>query len=301
MADILVCGLTNLETTVRVDGFPIGYFPVRYVQNGVRSTTSGVGFNVARALTHLGNDVRYLSLLGDDPAGAVCRSEIRAAGIDDANLLEVPGGTAHSTILFDPTGRRQIHLDLRNMQNSVYPVTRFAAAVRDAGLAVLCNINFSRPLLAEARRLGKIVATDLHALASLDDEYNRDWLEHADIVFLSHERLASGPEAFAGELLARFPARVVVIGLGSEGALLLERGEPPRRIPAVTPRPTVNTIGAGDALFAAFLDGWLRYGDALKALRRAVFYAGWKIGGNGGADGLLTAAELDAHSRDGGF
>ncbi|HOY66310.1 MAG TPA: carbohydrate kinase family protein [Candidatus Ozemobacteraceae bacterium] len=301
MAGILVCGLTNLETTVRVDGFPVGYFPVRYVENGVRATASGVGFNVSRALTHLGNEVSFLSIVGDDAAGAVCRAAIRAAGIDDANLLDIPGGTAHSAILYDPDGRRQIHLDLRKMQESAYPAARFAAAVRDAGLAVLCNINFARPLLTEARRLGKLIATDLHALASLDDAYNRDWLEHADIVFLSHEHLPCEPEEFGGELLARFPARIAVIGLGSDGALLLERGAPPRRFPAVTPRPTVNTIGAGDALFACFLDGWLRFGDASKALRRAVFYAGWKIGGNGGADGLLSAADLDARGREGGF
>ena len=39
---ILVSGLLNLETTVRVDGFPIPYFPVHYPFFGVRSTVSGV-------------------------------------------------------------------------------------------------------------------------------------------------------------------------------------------------------------------------------------------------------------------
>nr|MBP7635681.1 carbohydrate kinase family protein [Candidatus Ozemobacteraceae bacterium] len=114
------------------------------------------------------------------------------------------------------------------------------------------------------------------------------------ILFMSHEGLPCPPEAFAAELLGRFPARFLVIGLGVEGALLAERGRPPKRVPAVTPRPVVNSIGAGDALFAAFLDGWLRYGDAAAALARAVFYAGWKIGDNGGAAGLMTAAELDS-------
>lgn len=294
MPNLLVCGLTNLEMTVRVDGFPIGYVPVRYVENGVRATCSGVGFNVARALHVLGNGVRFLSILGDDPAGRICREEIRAAGIDDVDIISCDGGTAHSTILVDGVGRRQINLDLRKMQEQTFPVDRFAAAVRDAGIAVLCNINFARPLLCEAKKLGKMIAADLHALGSLEDEYNRDWLEKADILFMSHEGLSCPPEAFAPELLGRFPARFLVIGLGSEGALLAERGRPPKRVPAVTPRPVVNTIGAGDALFAAFLDGWLRYGDASAALARAVYYAGWKIGESGGAAGLMTAAELDS-------
>lgn len=293
MSNFLVCGLTNLETTVQVDGFPIGYFPVRYVGDGVRATASGVGFNVARAMTMLGNDVRFLSLLGDDVSGRMCREEILAAGVDDSDIITVKGGTAHSAILVGPDGRRQINLDLRKMQESLFPVDRFAAAVRDVELAVLCNINFSRPLLFEAKKRGKIIASDLHALGSLDDEYNRDWLENADILFMSHENLSCSPEEFAEELLGRFPARILVIGLGSAGALLAERGSPTRLLPAVTPRPVVNTIGAGDALFSAFLDGWLRSGGAAQALSRAVYYAGWKIGENGGAAGLLTAAELD--------
>jgi len=294
MPSILVCGLTNLETTVLVEGFPIEYFPVRYIGDGVRTTSSGVGFNVARALTVLGNEVRFLSLLGDDVSGRMCREEIIATGIDDADIITIPGGTAHSAILVDREGCRQINLDLRKMQESVFPADRFAAAVRDADIAVLCNINFSRPLLFEAKKLGKVVATDLHALGSLDDEYNRDWLENADILFMSHEKLPCSPEEFAGELLERFPARLVVIGLGDAGAMLAARDEEPRRFPAVTPRPVVNTIGAGDALFSAFLDGWLRFGDLTRALRRAIFYAGWKIGENGGAAGLLGSPELDS-------
>lgn len=294
MPSILVCGLTNLETTVLVDDFPIEYFPARYIGDGVRVTTSGVGFNVARALAVLENDVRFLSLLGDDVSGRICREEIRAAGIDDSDIITVNGGTAHSAILNDRTGRRQINLDLRKMQESLFPADRFAAAARDAELAVLCNINFSRPLLFEARRLGKVIAADLHALGSLADEYNRDWLESTDILFMSHENLPCAPEEFAEELFGRFPARILVIGLGTDGAMLAERGRPPRRFPAVTPRAIVNTIGAGDALFSSFLDGWLRYGDAAKALARAIFYAGWKIGANGGAAGLLSAAELNS-------
>ena len=52
---ILVSGLINIETTVGVDGFPIDYSPVRYPFFGVRSTVSGVGLNVSKALTTSGN------------------------------------------------------------------------------------------------------------------------------------------------------------------------------------------------------------------------------------------------------
>ena len=66
MSNILVSGLINIETTLKVDGFPIAYEPVRYPFWGVRSTVSGVGYNIAKALTTLGDSVRLLSLIGRD-------------------------------------------------------------------------------------------------------------------------------------------------------------------------------------------------------------------------------------------
>ena len=43
MSYVLVSGLINIETTLRVDAFPIPYFPVRYPFFGVSSTVSGIG------------------------------------------------------------------------------------------------------------------------------------------------------------------------------------------------------------------------------------------------------------------
>ncbi len=108
---ILISGLVNIETTVRVDSFPIPYFPVRYPFFGVRSTVSGVGVNVSAALSTLGNEVRLLSLLGDDAPGRLARETLRGRGLDDRYVLAQAAGTAQSAILYDGEGRRQIHVD----------------------------------------------------------------------------------------------------------------------------------------------------------------------------------------------
>jgi ribokinase len=55
----------------------------------------------------------------------------------------------------------------------------------------------------------------------------------------------------------------------------------------------VNTIGAGDALFSSFLDGFLRTKDPYQALRRAMVFASYKIGEKGAAEGFLSRTELD--------
>ena len=63
---MIVSGLLNIETTVAVRGFPINYYPIDYAFFGVNSNVSGVGYNIAKALTVLGDDVKLASFLGKD-------------------------------------------------------------------------------------------------------------------------------------------------------------------------------------------------------------------------------------------
>jgi ribokinase len=160
-------------------------------------------------------------------------------------------------------------------------------------LAVLCNINFSRPLLTKARRAGLTLASDVHTISDLDDPYNADFMAAADILFMSDERLPDPPEAWARNVLNRYGNEILVIGLGEAGALLaVKRDNFLERIPAVTTRPVVNTIGAGDALFSCFLHVYARTGDPYEALSQAVIFASYKIGESGAASGFLDAAGL---------
>jgi len=295
MTRILVAGHINIETTVKVDGFPIDYSPVRFPFFGVNTTVSGVGYNVAKALTRLGDDVDLLSVIGTDPAALLVRQALAEAGVADDGVLPLARNTAQSAILYDEGGRRQINADLKDVQETAYPLDRFEAALSRASLVALCNINYARPMLQRARLAGAPVATDVHAIAELDDAYNRDYMVAADILFMSHEHLPTSPEDWARAVLARYGNRILVIGLGGEGALLAVRDDRfVGRFPAVTTRPVVNTIGAGDALFSAFLHVYSQTHDPYEALRQAQVFASWKIGATGAADGFLDAAGLAA-------
>jgi ribokinase len=295
MAQIFVAGLINIETTVAIDGFPLEYFPVRYPFNGLHSAVSGVGWNIARALTALGNRVDFASLVGTDENGAMARRTVARAGVDDALVLCTLEKTPQSVILYDPDGRRQIHVDLKDIQEREYPLDLAEAALGACDLAVICNINFARPLVKAALTAGKPIATDVHALADLEDAYNQEFLDAATILFLSDERLPETPEAVIKELLQRYPAEIIVIGLGNKGALLgVRKNGFIGRYPAVHTRAVVNTIGAGDALFAAFVDRYLRTGDPYGALEAAQVFASYKIGEKGAAEGFLSGAELDS-------
>ena len=294
MAKILVSGLINLENTLRVDEFPITYLPVRFPFFGVGMCVSGVGYNLAKALTTLGNTVEFCSLIGRDPTSTLVRGALAAIPIADSGVISALETTPASVILYDPSGKRAIFTDLKDIQETAYPPDPFKARLQTCDLAALCNINFSRPFLAEVRKMGKPIATDLHTISDLDDPYNRDFFAAADILFMSDERLPAPPDVWAQAVMGRYPqVRILVIGMGGTGALLVERGAEPLHLAAVSTRPIVNTIGAGDALFSAFLDGYAQGLSAFKALRRAMVFASYKIGATGAADGFLTPESLE--------
>lgn len=299
MSTLLVSGLINIETTLRVDGFPIHYAPVHYPFFGVNATVSGVGYNIAKALTCLGDQVRFLSIIGHDAAEPQVRAELAADHIPNAFVLSQSDYTARSVILYENSGRRQIHVDLKDIQEQIYPAERFDQAVAGSNLVALCNINFSRPMLERARRAGQQIATDVHTIASLEDEYNRDFMQAAHILFMSDENLPLSPEDWARQVIQVFGTEILVIGLGAHGALLSVRQDHfLERIPSVYTRPVVNTIGAGDALFSAFLHTYAATHDPYEAIRKAVVFASYKIGENGAAEGFLSAPELDRLARN---
>jgi ribokinase len=293
MGKFFVAGLINIETTVAINGFPLAYFPAHYPFYGLYTAASGVGLNIAKALTILGNQIDFASLVAEDDNGFLARKALTDAGISDDLVLNRLDATAQSIILYAPDGRRQIHVDLKNIQNQEYPLNLIDQPIQNCDLAVICNINFARPILQLARELGKWIATDVHTLSDLDDDYNRDYMANAQILFLSDESLPDSPEHVAQDLMRRYDNEIVVIGLGRKGALMAVRKDNYMgRFDPIFTRPLVNTIGAGDALFSSFLDGFLRTKDPYKALSRAIVFASYKIGEKGAAEGFLNREEL---------
>jgi ribokinase len=292
--ETLVCGNSSLETTLQVDSFPLEYTPVHYRFFGIRARVSGVGHNVAAALATLGNRVRFASIVGHDPAGTLIEAALEARGIGREFVAVQMAETPHSVVIVDRDGRRQVNTDLKDMPEQVYPPDRVEAALAGCALAVLTNVNYSRPFLELAHAAGIPIATDVHAIADLDDPHNRAFMEHAELLFMSHERLPCPPGQWLRRLLERYAAPIAVIGLGERGALLsVRRDSCIRHLAAFRTRPVVNTVGAGDALLAAFVHAYNRAADPYRALEKAAVFASYKIGEDGGARGFLDGAALD--------
>ena len=152
-------------------------------------------------------------------------------------------------------------------------------------------------MLEKARAMGKKIATDVHCLSDIYDEYNADFLRYSDIVLLSNEHM-SDPYLFVESVFREYGNEIIVVGLGSQGALLHVKESGFSHFPAVSTREIINTIGAGDALFSAFVHFYVKGESPHLALDKAVCFASYKIGEKGAADGFLSEKDLLALYKD---
>lgn len=294
MSKILISGLVNTETTVRVRQFPIEYYPIDYPFFGINTAVSGVAYNIALALKKLGDESTLCSMTGSDFPAEYIKSELSAAGINPEHLKRKLSQTPNSVVLYDETGRRQIYCDLKDIQETSYG---FSADVLDGvDLVVACNINFNRELLALAKAAGKPIATDVHVLSNIWDDYNRDFMACADILFLSDEGIGADYRGFMMELEHTYGNDIIVLGRGGKGAAMYVKSEDRfYDLAAVQVGPVVNTVGAGDALFSAFIHYYAKGFAPVEALKRAQIFASAKIGTSGASRGFVSEEEVQHH------
>ena len=292
---VFVSGLVNVETTLRIKGFPVNYYPIDYPFFGIHSDVAGVAYNIAKALISLGDEITLFSYTGRDEESARVRKRLKDAGISVENIADELTETPVSVILFDESGRRQIYCDLKDIQEKKMTVDdEMTARIEECDLVVACNINFNRTLIRRAKEMGKTIATDVHVISDIEDSFNRDFMECADILFLSDEQLPCSPEKFSCRLAERYGSRIIVTGMGKKGAMLYERANNRiYRLEAVKCDNVVNTVGAGDALFSGFLHHYSKGYSPVEALMRAEIFAAAKIGHNGAAKGFCSGEYIE--------
>lgn len=299
MAKFLVSGLLNIETTLKINSFPIEYQPISYPFFGIDSTVSGVGMNIGKALHTLGDDVSLLSITGRDIEADNIITTMEEIGVDCKYILKGIENTPRSVILYDDDGKRQIFTDLKDIQEANYPQEPFMEALQQCDVAVLANINFSRPFLEKARELKKPIVSDVHVVSDIHDSYNADFMKYANVIFMSHEKIEGSVEDFAQRVLKEYKNDILVVGMGSEGALLCVREDNfMGRFPAVKTREVVNTVGAGDSLLSSFIHFYFKNYNPYEAIKKAIIFASYKIGEKGAANGFLQEETIEDLYRE---
>jgi sugar/nucleoside kinase (ribokinase family) len=288
--EVVVVGNAGVDTNVYLHGPVDLSHETDYPEN--LDTVGQSGGYSARGFGRLGRRVAFLGYVGDDALGRFLVEELAGDGVDMGHVLVDPAGTNRSVNLMSPDGQRHSFFDGKSHMTLEPDVAAWAGVLDGARLAHFSIPNWARHLLAPAREAGCVVSCDLQDVRDLDDPYRRDFIEAADVLFLSATHLADPLDA--ARALQR-PGRVVVLGLGSRGAAVVMDAGTGRFEPVHLPAPVVDTNGAGDSLAVGFLTSFVLEGRPLdESIRRGQLAARWCCTLRGTSRGLVTADQLDS-------
>ena len=245
--------------------------PVPVLRTVRTETSVGGSGNPATAIIALGGLASCVGVIGKDSGGEELASMLLAAGADTSGLVRLADRpTSVKTRYVGLAQHRRAQQILRVDEEATDPIdtqvqTTLRAAVRghlgnckvlaveDYNKGVLNDENTPQ-LIADAVKAGLAVIVD----PALGVDYrryrgatlltpNRYEASHASSVEITDDDSLA---AAGKRILDITDAKAVLITLDKEGAYLLERSEPGRRIPHWHPREVYDVTGAGDVVLA---------------------------------------------------
>lgn len=295
MSKFMVAGFVQMETIVRVEDLPVPYKQFESVPDLVNTGIGGAGFNEAMALKWLGNEVDFMSMV----ARSMSRRQIDAYLMtNDVNLstnyvLPMLEGMPTAVILYC-RGRKQTFEDVKDIRHVEYDYEILERQIQDKDMVLMSNCNFCRPLIGLAKKYQKPVAVNVRSIRAEKIANKEDFLAAADILYISDDDLEQDQYDCIRECKAKYDPEIVIMGIGEKGAILYNKED--NSIIEYRPVKTneiVNTIGAGNALFSAFLHYYAKTKDAKEAIKNALLFASYKIGFVGTSNGFMTEEQIE--------
>ncbi|RYV52128.1 ribokinase [Pengzhenrongella frigida] len=291
---VVVVGSVNLDLAVRVPR--IAGPGETLLASSMSRSGGGKGANQAVAAARAGADTSFLGCVGDDDDGVRLRVALTTSGVRTDLLATVGAPTGTALISVDDRGENAIVVvpGANAVVRAPNPDQRARIAAADVLLAQLEIPQAAVIAAARARTPGTAFILNAAPSAPLPDEL---WSLIDILVVNQHEALdlcgtvAGHLERATTSLLERVP--VVILTLGSAGAVLARRGAAPVTVPAPTVT-AVDTTAAGDT-FCGVVAAALACGqDLLEAVRLGSAAASLAVQRTGAQDSVPTQAETRA-------
>lgn len=258
-----------------------------------RVHVGGAESNVVSALAQLGRPCAWFGAVPDGPLGRHVLGKLRETGVDTTSAIVVEGARlgiyffeaswppVPSSVIYDRQASAFARLSVddvdieRLLDSHIVHLTGITPALGEEHVALANSV------VSEAKKRGVLVSFDVNYRQKLwpESQATRELgslVADADIVFCSLRdaiRLFGAPDDAAGALEAVSEltrAGLIVVTLGAEG-VIARAGDTTWSIPAVA-TTVIDRPGAGDALVAGVLDGYLE-GDIEAGLSRGAVLA----------------------------
>ena len=290
--DVVTLGESMLRLT------PPGFLRIEQT-NSFDIWVGGTESNTAVGLSRLGMAVAWISRLPESPLGRYISNRVAQYGVDVSQVIwardERLGIYFHEKAQ-DPRASEIIY-DRQDSAMSRMQPCDLPASFFQPGSAELLHVTGITLAISETAAATARAALDMAKAAgwrcSFDTNYrSKLWsgaeaaagcqiaMQLADVIFCplgDYHALygeASADEALAN-LAGRFPAALIVMTLGREGAIAQTATGDTLRQAAIL-AGEVGRIGGGDAFAAGFLYAWLREDDVALALKWGVAMSAMK-------------------------
>ncbi len=294
MSKFVVAGITQIETIVKVDRIPIQYTPVSSAPDTIYTAPGGDAFNESLALTWLGDEVQFLSIVGRNQDLSIFYPPDREVTISTSHIQKLTQFTPTEVILYDRDRQQQIFEDIKDLRDVEYDMSMVPPMVAASDMLVLSNANFCRPFIKVAEEFQKPIAVNIHTLDREKEKYNTDFLGGASILYFSDDTITEDPFDFIRDIADRYGTEIIILGQGAKGVILYDKERSINvHYDSVKTTEVVNTAGAGNALFACFLHFYQETHDSSQAIKEALLFASYKIGYMGTSNGFMTVDQME--------
>lgn len=289
MSSVIVVGSANVDQVFRVERIPSPGETV--LSTGFSTARGGKGQNQAVAAARAGAPTAFIAALGDDAFGSDTRAGLIDDGVDVMGVRSLDAATGTALIAVDSVGENTIIVEAGANRLLVDLQSADAAAIAASSVLAM-QLEIPLETVIAAARIARAADTTVMLNAAPIRDLPAELLSSLDILVVNeHEASHLAGERDWRELTEQVP--VVVVTLGSEGALLLRRGSDEVRVAAPSVH-AVDATGAGDTFCGAFAAGLAEDMELEQALRFAVTAASLSVQSYGAVPSIPLRAQIDA-------
>ena len=289
MSSVIVVGSANVDQVFRVERIPSPGETV--LSTGFSTARGGKGQNQAVAAARAGAPTAFIAALGDDAFGSDTRAGLIDDGVDVTGVRSLDAATGTALIAVDSVGENTIIVEAGANRLLVDLQSADAAAIAASSVLAM-QLEIPLETVIAAARIARAGGTTVMLNAAPIRDLPAELLSSLDILVVNeHEASHLAGERDWRELTEQVP--VVVVTLGSEGALLLRRGSDEVRVAAPSVH-AVDATGAGDTFCGAFAAGLAEDMELEQALRFAVTAASLSVQSYGAVPSIPLRARIDA-------
>lgn len=286
----LILGTAGLQVNIPIGSFPYEYKSIEFMDDKVSVDIAGVGYSHSLVLGGLGDNVTFLTGVGND---VFSEGIIQAIKNTKATTLieRKDKESLISVILYDQEGRRSILREGRKDYLYKMNPKTYENLSGDFDVALFSMAGFSRELLKVVKNKNIPIACDLQDASNLTNDYGKDFLKYSDIIFFSNDNVNGDLEEIVHKLYDQYEYEIIGVGLGEKGCLLCNKGI--IKYFEAIPTEVVNTVGAGDALFSSFIHCYFNGDSAEIAIKKAQVFASNKIKYKTASQGFIDDKTLE--------